>query len=63
MQQLPTDIIETISSFLTTTQKEKLNSYDVCLSRIYSRSNIYKIFAINRLKLWFVIFSRYRHMV
>jgi hypothetical protein len=51
IQNLPEDIIYNIGCFLTKTQKEQLSSYEIKLGK----SNLYKVFAVNRIKLWYKI--------
>ena len=58
LKLLPIELIDLVGSFLLKTQYEKLMSYDAKLTR----TNKYKICAINRIKLWFMIMRRYRNM-
>ena len=58
LQILPPELLEVIGDFLSKTEYERFMSYDTKLTR----TNKYKVFAINRIKLWFMITRRYRNM-
>jgi len=58
LQILPEELLDMIGRRLSQTRKEMFNSYDTKLSR----TNMYKIYACNRIKLWFKIMSRYKRL-
>jgi len=58
LQLLPPEILGVIGCFLPKTKQEQMMSYDTKLTG----TNTYKVFASNRIKLWFMIMRRYRNM-
>jgi hypothetical protein len=58
LQALPTELYQLIVGFLPKSRQGVMYSYDIKSSR----SNMYKIIAADRIKLWFLLMSRYRRL-
>ena len=61
LQALPPELYQLIVGFLPKQRQAIMYSYDI-KSSVKSRSNMYKIIAVDRIKLWFLLMSRYRRL-
>ena len=61
LQALPIELYQLIVNFLPKSRQTVMYSYDSKISVAF-RSNQYKLIAADRIKLWFLLMSRYRRL-